>query len=240
MKGLLWLVLLLAVPIWALPQQQPTRPDVVIRVKKAPTGADYVWIQMVAEDYPVDLLRAQCEAIGRNLGGEVRGLDLSLAGAGAGPGGKEMKILSAFFAVDGIADTQKGIYRLNPLVRAFAGSPAPYQTDCLAILFDGMKPVKGITISVASVDGADVIGQYDPNMRMIEYRVTLKSQDPAKIDIPEMVGQQTKPVQAPSNNQTWNPLLAWVAGAAVLTGGLVYFALRPRPAHPPGRGTKKR
>ena len=240
MRFWLLILILLGAPLLALPQHEPTRPDVFIRVKKAPTGADYVWIQMVAEDYPVKLLEVQCQAIGTNLGGEIRGLEISMTGVGAGPGGKEMKILGAFFAVDGLADAQKGVYRINPLTRAFAGTPPPYQIDCLSVLFEEMKAIKGVTIGSASAPGAEVTGQYDRNMRMIEYRVTLKSQTPSEIDIPEMVGQQTKSVQAPSNRRTWLPLVAWVAGAAVLTGGLVYFALRPRPVHPPGRGTKKR
>ncbi len=221
-------------------QQGFTRPDVVIRVKKAPTGADYVWIQMVAEKYPPELLEAQCLKIADNLKSEARGLQISVSGTGSGPGGKEMKILGAFFATDGIADPYQGIFRLNPLVKAFAGVKLPYEIDSLVIMFEGMKPIKGVTINSADANGAKVTGQYDSNLRLIEYRVELTSQDPLKIDIPETLGQQTKLTQTPSNNRTWNPLLAWVAGAAILTGVLVYFALRPRPTHSKGRGTKKR
>ncbi|MCH8274181.1 MAG: hypothetical protein IH851_05265 [Armatimonadetes bacterium] len=204
-----------------------TRPDVIIRVQKAPTGADYVHIQMVAADYPADLLRRQCEMVGEYAGTPVRGLRISQTPLSAGPEDEDMRVLGADFATDFIIDADRGILRLLPFAKAFAGAPSPHTVRCLAIAFEGVTPQEDVTLRNAETDSATVRGVYDARMGVVEYRVVLTTQDPSRIDIPETAQQQTIPPETPSKERSDSAIIWWIAGAAALAGLLVYFALRP-------------
>jgi hypothetical protein len=100
-----------------------SRPDVMIRVQKSTVGADYVTVQMVAENYPRDLLVAQCEQIGVLAGSPSRGTELSSTSSGTAPAGVPTTILTATFATANLIDREHGILRLAPFAKAFAGNP---------------------------------------------------------------------------------------------------------------------
>lgn len=199
------------------------RPDVIITVKKSDVGADYVRIQTLDENYPAELLRSQIEAIGRYNNTQIRGLEVSYAGSeGAG------RILTGSFATDQLMDQAAGTLELNAFARAFAGAKAPSQVNRLAVMFEGFRPAQPVTVAEWSDENVEVASHYDKNMKMVEYRVTLKTQDPDKISIPETLSESTKREVTPST-VVFNPwtVVAIVGGAALL-GLLVYFILRPR------------
>jgi hypothetical protein len=204
-----------------------SRPDVMIRVEKAPVGADYVTIQMVSDGYPADLLVRQCEQIGKLAGGSSRGIEVQVIPGGASPGGVPLKIVTATFAADGLIDAESGVLRLVPFAKAFAGVPEPFTIDCIALAFKGVAPRRDVSVSKLSNESVDLVGGYDPEQRLVDYRITLKTQDAAKITFPETLKDQTNASQNPSSKGVPSRLLWWIAGGAVAAGVLVYFALRP-------------
>ena len=94
-----------------------------------------------------------------------------------------------------------------------------------------------LTLKEWNGPSASVAAQYDPNVATVEYRVTLKTQNPDEIAIPSSIQATTKPAQMPSNEKPKTNLIPWIIGAAVLVGLLVYFALRPyrKASSPSGR-----
>lgn len=202
-----------------------SRPDVMIRVQKSPVGADYVTIQMVAENYPPDLLATQCERIGSLAGSPSRGVQVSTTSSGTSPAGIPTTILTASFATTNLIDREHGILRLAPFAKAFAGNPQEHLIDCIAVSFVGEAPHPGTVGSVRN-DTVVIEGATDPTNRLVDYRIHLLTQDPEKISIPDMVPAQTIQKGTPSNGSAWR-LIPWIVGGGVLAGLLVYFALRP-------------
>jgi hypothetical protein len=213
--------------ITAATQEAPVllsgRPDVIVTVRKSDVGADYVRIQALDEDYSAELLRSQIERIGRYNGTQVRGIEVSYAGSeGAG------RILTASFATDRLMDQAAGTLELNAFAKAFAGGEGPITVNRIAVMFEGFDPAQPVTVAEWSDENVEVASHYDKNLRVVDYRVTLKTQDPDKISIPATLSESTNREEAPSNTG-FNPwLIAAIVGGAALLGLLVYFVLRPR------------
>lgn len=218
---------------------QSGKPDVVIRVERALPGVQYVYVQVVRKDYPPQLLSEQCQAVGAALNQDIRGLELSTSAIAMGssdygsPG--TMSILRARFAINGLVDESAGVLRLVPFAKAFAGAEEPHTVRNLMILYVGYEPVKDSTLSSVETDVVKVTGRVDyASMSdgslkpMVEYRVELKTQDPAQLEFPEAASKPTKPAENPSTGTVDWRLLGIVLAAALPVGLLVYFALRPR------------
>lgn len=219
----------------AAPQEPPVllsgRPDIVITVKKSDVVADYVRLQALNPDYPADVLRAQIEAFGRCNGTQIRGLDVTYAGS-EGPG----RILTATFATDNLMNVAEGTLELNAFAKAFAGAEAPYTVSRLAVMYEGFVPKPNVTVAEWDDSSVEVSSHYDKNMKLVDYRVTLKTQDPEKISIPKVLTEPTKTAENPSSVviNPWS--IAAVVGGAALLGVLVYFVLRPKGQVPPVSG----
>jgi len=202
----------------------------MIWVMKSPVGSDYVQVRMVSEKYPSKLLKEQCERIGEFAGVPIRGLSIGFTNTGSGQG-KQIKILMARFAIDSLIDRQKGVFRILPIAKAFAGAPSPNTVHTIGIIFEGETPTKGVTVKGYENDSVKIEAQYDPGVKTVEYRILLKTQNPSQIRFPEAIPEaaQTKNSSSPSNEGTEVSFLLWVwiGAAAILTGVLVYFALRP-------------
>lgn len=208
-----------------------SKPDVIIRVKQSQVGSEYVYLQMLQENYPKELLASQCEKITVSAGSSIRGLNIVEESLGISPGGKEMTSVKGEFAMDYLTDSSQGILRLEPIARAFAGTPAPNTIKTIAVIFEGYRQKPGVTVGSFENENVAVIGNVDEAAGIVEYRIVLKSQNPDDISIPATIVEQTKDAQDTSKNgsalRTWLRL-GMVALAAVVFGLLVYFALRPR------------
>ncbi len=203
------------------------KPDALITVEAAPTGAQYVTIEMVAENYPLELLRAQCQNLSQQIGSNIRGLEVAYVGTGVSPNGKPLQFARAHFAADNLADSGTGKVRLVPFARALAGNPPPFEVHCIAVSFLGYDAMPA-TLQASESSSAKVEGVANKPLRLLEYRILLKTQDASKIEFPETPTPQTNPPKTPSTRRVPVGLIAAVSLGAAAAGVLVYFALRPR------------
>lgn len=221
-RGFLSLFTLLST-VWAFSQAPlPSRPDLVVNIREHSSGAEYVQVTAVRGDYPSDLLKAQCNEIGRLLGSSPRGLTVGSTSLSTQ---KELAFMRANFATDHIIEGDN--LNLEPILKAVAGAPEPYTVKVIQIL------VEGVPAGPNRLNKYRIPGVLDASAASIsfpvgiEYRVNLESQDPAKITFPERyVPPETsqKDTSAPAGPN--RPLLIGLfvlAGLAL--GALVYLLM---------------
>lgn len=201
-------------------------PQMMVVVRKHPTGADLVEITMMNRQYPEELLQAQCRHIGELTGVPVRGL--AVYRQMIDPKNKNLAFVKASFATNGLIDLQKGAFWVEPLVRAFAGVPAPNTIYNMIVSFASVSPNES-TLKRFQSDKVALSGRYDQGSAAgVEYRVAILRQEPDGIKIP-LLAEKVKAEEA--RGSTEGPsILIWilVVVAALSTGALVYFAvLRP-------------
>jgi hypothetical protein len=210
------------------------RPDVIVTVKKSDVGADYVRIQMLAEDYPAELLRTQVQNIGKYNESQIRGLEITNEG-----GGGAGRILSASFATDRLMDQTAGTLELEAFAKAFAGAPEPNTIQIIAVMYENFKPSKTVTVAQWAGNGTEVSSAFDTNLNIVEYRVKLTTQDPDEISIPGTLSESTKSSE-PASNKGLNPwVVAGILCGAAVIGVSVYFAMRPRAPKAEGPGQER-
>lgn len=198
------------------------RPDVIVVVQKHRLGADLVEINMVAPDYPKELLERQVIKLCSLLGSDARGLLVTTSTIQAPAAGKVTK---ATFATDGIIDHEKGLIRIEPFAKAFAGAASPFTVKGINIMLDGEAP----TTSTVQRYGIDQViageARYNQSPRSIEYRIQLLSQDDKKLKFPDRYEAPNKPAtEKPSStgNRTAVVLGLFIVGSLAL-GTLVYL-----------------
>lgn len=224
------LALLVGVGVGFATAQTPSvgRPQGYVVITEHPTTAENVTITMLDPNYPTDLLRSQAEAIGRATGAGVRGLFVQKREMVAGR--PDMVFARASFATNHLISREEGLLRLQPVVRAFAGAPEPYQVQSIAITFDGERPLSH-TLQRFRSDAVDVQANFASGTGKeapfgVEYRVALLTQDPEKIVIPDRF-EPTKPkpaptAEAPGGRTSLDVVLVVVA---VLAAGVLVYLL---------------
>lgn len=201
------------------------RSDVAIIVREHDTGAENVEVTVLAPNYPSDLLRGQCEAVGTYTGTAVRGL--VVLPRMLEEGNPNFRFLVAQFATNGLIDRTTGVLRVEPLLKAFAGAAAPFTTVGLSIAFENEEPNSQTIRKFRLPDILEAEGRYSLEPKGTEYRIRLLTQDPAKIRFPEKqeplpVDTAPKPAaQAGFGVAFWVAFV--VAGLAIVL--LVYLAL---------------
>lgn len=199
-------------------------PQMTIVVRKHNTGADLVEITMLQPQYPEDLLQAQCQEVGTLTGSPVRGLVVYKTTID--PSNPKLSFVKAQFATDRLIDAQTGALRLEPLIRSFAGAPAPNT------IFNMMVSFAAVTANQTTVrhflsDKVAVVGRSSSGTPPgVEYRIAILKQDQEGIRVPDRVEPEPqKPAEQPMGSS--NTALIWslVIVAALATGALVYFAL---------------
>ncbi len=204
------------------------RTDVTVAIRLHSTGADMVEVTMRDPNYPVDLLQKQIETLGTLLGSPPRGLFVGKQ-AVAGDTGNQFSFITATFATDGII-LPAGALRIEPILKAFAGAPAPYTIQGLTIEFEGITPTKDTVEHFSKPDVVLAEGRYTNAgvLKGIEYRIALKTQDPKLITFPDRFEPpkpvvQAVPRPAPHDSKLW--LILSFIGLGIIGGALVYFAL---------------
>jgi hypothetical protein len=94
------------------------------------------------------------------------------------------------------------------------------------VQFVGERP-QASTLKGYDGPDASVIAQFDESIPQVEYRITLKTQDPNIIQIPDIATPQQNRIEEPSKTGLAWWYLIGIAGVGVGVGVLVYFALRP-------------
>ena len=203
------------------------RPDVLIRVKEHELGPENVNLDVLKVNYPPDLLQSQIRKLGRLLGGEARILYIQQTQSADDP---SAKFLKASFSVSGIIDRQLKLYRLSPIAQAFAGAPEPFTIRGIQVVLENETGYAG-DLAKDQVKGAwraEAMRTLRP-LPMLEYRIELLSQDPAKLSLPEKVAPKMV-VSTSSSSSTSSALYALLAVVAIAAGVLVYLALLRVPA----------
>lgn len=210
------------------------RSDVIVSVRKSDVGAEYVRIQALNENYPIELMRSQIEKIGQYNGTEIRGLEVAYEGMG-GAG----RILTANFATDQLMDQTSGTLELNAFAKAFAGAPDPYTIAVVGVMFENFKPSETVTVAQWADKGVEVSSAFDTNLNVVEYRIKLNTQNPDEISIPGTIAESTNRAETPSNEGLSPWVVIGIVLGAALIGVSVYFAMRPRAPRAEGPGHER-
>lgn len=204
---------------------QTVKPEVLVLVKKHPSGADIVEISVIAPRFPPELLQERATAICQELKYGPHGLQVFRTDIGT----KEnpMQFLKASFGTNGLIDSATGVLRLQAIARAFAGIPAPNTIHGLSVTFDAVKPTSQ-TLQKYQTAAISLEAQYNPPPASgLEYRILLTSQDAGSIVIPERA--EPKPsVKASETKADVRGAPAWITWLLLLVtafafGALVYF-----------------
>lgn len=210
------------------------RADIIASVRKSDVGADYVRIQALDEDYPIDLMRSQIQKIGEYNGTQIRGLEIGYEGMG-GAG----RILTANFATDNLMDQTAGTLELNAFAKAFAGAPEPHTVNMIGVMFENFRPSGPVTVAQWADKGVEVSSAFDNNLEVVEYRIKLNTQNPEEISIPGTIAESTNRTETPSNKGLNPWVVVGIVCGAVLIGVSVYFAMRPRAPKAEGPGQER-
>jgi hypothetical protein len=202
--------------------QEPlsVRPDVTIVIRDDPaTTAEYVEITVLDPQYPKVLLEQQIARMGTNLEIAPRGLTVFNYSISEG-----QSFLKAKFAINGLVDHEKGTLNLSDTIKPFMGAQNPFMIRALSITFDGAKP-NANTIQTYSDEAAVVDGKIISNPPAVEYLVSLKSQDPNALKIPDAYKPpaKEKPKSEVKSSRPTNLIVGLIVLASVLAGLLVYF-----------------
>lgn len=214
----------------ALPSADPlgSPAQVAVSVQEHQTGVDIVELTALARDYPPRLLREQALRLAEELGSDARALQVFYDGAD-----ERSRFLKARFGVQGLVEPAQGLFRLEPIVRAFAGAPDPYTIENLYVAFVGQRPSPG-TLRTYRSPAVSLIGQFAQNPDVVEYRIALLTQNAAEIRIPDR-HEPPAPVAPPSRPDRRPLLLLFGATAAVAAGVFAFVVtLRARPASKAG------
>ena len=224
-----------ALPALCVPQDPSSplstgiRPQAIVQVSETKVGADLITITVLDADYPPKLLQSQAEAIGRNVGGGSRGVQVFQEAMRQGD--SKSSLWKATFAVDGIIDSTHHIMRLGPIASGLAGVPAPHTLNQFFIDFDRAS-VGPMTIGDFSSPSVRI--KQDVEGVSVEYAVELLSQDPRLIVIPDskaVPGVKVAAAAPSAGGKTdWVVLGASIVGAlaaAALVYSLLLVMLRP-------------
>jgi len=202
---------------------QAVHPDVVIFIQSH-AAADVLKISMVDPNYPEELLKKQIETLCTSLNAPAQNLQVYRYQMGAND---HLQFLEASFATANLTDSDRWA-NLTPLIRAFAGVPAPHTIKGMEVFFDEYDPpiVGPKNFSSAAVT---ISGRVDSSPPEVEYAIQLLKQNPSEIS----VEKQAKPVESTVKQETpqkSGSVLVWclILVAGVAAGALVYFLLTRR------------
>jgi hypothetical protein len=198
--------------------------QVMLTVKKHQTGADLVDVTVLDTNYPPDLLQKQITAMCAALDAPARGLQVFRISYGS----DKLEFVRASFGTIGLNEGN-GRFNLQPIARAFAGGPAPFQISGIDVIFSDERPTEQTVRSLDST-GVRLEARYnEPPAAGTEFRIALRTQDPSAIEIADHYVASEKPAPAApkSSSGALSEVLLWVMFliAALAIGALVYWAL---------------
>ncbi len=198
------------------------KPGVAVVVRQQPSGAEIVDVTMLDATYPANLLRQQCDQLARLAGVPMLGAQFW----DSAPGDDRFSFQKARFGTDNLIDRETGQLWLDPILKAFAGIPAPHTIESLLITFEGFTANQQ-TIRTYLDDHVAVLGTAVlAPAPAVEYRVRLLTQDQSKITVPKVHTPENvkkpNPEQARRTNSVL-PAVLYLAIGLLGAGCLVYF-----------------
>lgn len=184
------------------------KPQATIVVHKHAVGADMVEITMLDPNFSMSTLKDCCLKMAGFIGSTPRGLNLY--SQELDPQKAHLKFLKARFALDGLINSAKKEYHLEPIVKAFAGLREPYSIKRMSVHFAGEQPSRQ-TLGELHSDAVDVVGDIQKGFKGIEYQVVLKSQNPESIKIPSHLIQGKGVLSSTTGFASWSPIWKFFA-----------------------------
>lgn len=217
------LIFLLAVQIFGK-KENMSRPGATFVIREHQTGANMLEITLLEPSYPPDLLKRQIQKMTEIVNSYPRGLEMYYHQLS--PDQPKLRFLKAVFAMDGLIRVDKQTFRLEPILKAFAGTPDPFTLHSISVHFVGKKTGPK-TLRAFSSKAVDVKGNVHTEPQGVEYFIEYHSQHPDEIKVPEEVLflKQRKNHSISSKND-WNHLKFWgLLGASLAFGIGIYFGL---------------
>lgn len=191
------------------------------------SGAEVVSITMRDADFPKAIVQQMIKNLSETTGVPAQGVQLYEETYGEGVA---QKFVKSKFGINGIMDSRTGKINLASIAKAVAGIPAPHTIDVLSVIIEDFA-VRTNTLQSNVNDSTVVIGTARGNPPSVEYSITLRTQDPAKIDIPqEHSAKKPVPVEPkkPAESGLKTEVIILVGVASVAAGVLVYWMLTGR------------
>lgn len=214
-----WAVGLITVAGFAQPTMM--RPDISVVVSEHQTTADMVEVTALRDDYPIELMREQCERLGAILGAPVRGLQVTKTPLSSDD--PKLAFVKAKFATNNIIRREDRTLHVQPILRAFAAAPDPFTVKQIQVVFAGERPNEQTVRTLSKPGVLNAVARASNAPAGIEYSIELLTQDPDKIVFPERL-EKPEPLQEeqPEKGSNQTVLIALLAIAAVSLGALVY------------------
>ncbi len=194
--------------------------EATVVIKQHSMGSDLVEITILGADYPERVLEEKVATLGKELGDEPRGVQISAIEGG---------FVKCTFAVNNLITAESPKVNIAAIARALAFGDRPLRS--FSVFFDGLNPDSSIPSRyfAENVWLMEGIGMKSP--RGIEYRVKVITNDPNQVMMP---GKDQKPPKIENANSGGGSKLLIFGGiilGAFAIGLLVYSALlRPRPS----------
>ncbi|MBS1706395.1 MAG: hypothetical protein JST40_11000 [Armatimonadetes bacterium] len=210
------------------------KPTLFAVVQRTSSGSDLIEISMFDPKFPMELLKSQCEELGRQSGGGTRGAFYFESD----PKNPQFSFRKARFATENLIHSNSHDLNLSPIVKAFAGLPSPYTIKSMSITFQGEVP-SAKTLRTFFDKKIGLIATVSTRPAMIEYRIRLFTQNPAEINIPGEYTPPPAPVQKPAEQRTpWLGYALLVVGS-LAAGLLVYFTLQALSNRPSAQAKRR-
>ncbi|MCH7905668.1 MAG: hypothetical protein IH944_14025 [Armatimonadetes bacterium] len=191
-------------------------PEVIINIEHDSSMRDILQIYVVKPGYTPELLRSKIQWIASELGSPVDGLEVYPMGNGQ-PGVK------AICTVNNVVDPTLGELRIQPLIRAFLTGSQGQTIKSFSIRFSGFVPTNSTLQSYRS-DAVVLEASFDPRSSILEYRVLVRTDDPAELTIPPRYFPNSYVVPSGKSRSRLPIVISLLVIAGLSAGALVYFA----------------
>ncbi len=211
-----------------------TKIEAAVVVTPNKAGMQDVAITILKPTYSHELLQAQIARLGKELGFEPRGLQVT--NYSFDPSDETARQVRATFGIAGLIDPQAGVLHVQPLAKALSIAQAPDSLEAVMIEFQGQSPtpntIKSCSPPAPGCSGVELEGRSEGAGAGIEYRVKFLTHDPDKVSVPDRPQQPVREVETkPEPKGTDWTLMSLIGLAAIAVGALVYsLLLRGRPA----------
>lgn len=196
------------------------KPDLFISIEPISQNQQKLTITILHEGYPMDVLRQQCEDIGKMLGTTIDIAEINATNLGTST---PLSLARAVIIVSGVLGPQPGEIQFESLFLPFLGLEEPFIIDSASLTIDNFQ-VSKFTLQDVKAGSVRGVGSYFAEQKRIEYRFVFLTQERNEVEIPSLVQEEITQESNQAPRAMFNP---WLIPAAtfvlIAVGGLVYF-----------------